>query len=326
MQGKVIHVATEDADGVIRAEDDKRYRYGVGDWASSERAAIGSSVDFEVDDERAKSIYCVPDGSDVALAGQANPSGRKVPALVISGLLLALGIGSLLAYQSGMFSSPASQGPLKTYNVTGLAKVRNLPTTQGSIVVRDLQPGDSFSGRVYLGPDGQSQWIKREGSEEYVSIINLAESEPKRVAPVNIPSTSQSLAGIPSNGGDQTVVMSAVQNITSYLVSGKLRLPSDMGAGLQCLVDGSHSLPPDAGAICREFKLVRYLNIGLTSADRANGISSSYRITISMVRWSGWNNRFEDKCAMYNYTILTNEQWSIQPNAAAESNFGHAVC
>ena len=182
MQGRVIHIAADDVDGVIRAEDQKRYPYSVGDWVSLEPAVVGSSVDFEVNDERAKSVYCVPNGNEAMPTGHTNVPKRIIPAIVIASLLLASGIGGLVAYQAGMFSSLGSHGPSKTYSVMNPAKVRNLPTTQGSMVVRELQPGDTFVGRIYLGPDGQSQWIKRDGAEEYVSIVNLAESEVPNVS------------------------------------------------------------------------------------------------------------------------------------------------
>ena len=183
MEGKIIHVATNADDGFLRAEDGNRYPYSFAAWASPHTPAIGSLVDFEIEGERATSVYGVPGAEHANYSDGATPPRRRIFALAIAGGLAALALGGVFAFNSGAFSSltAASHGPLKTLYALRLAKIRNLPTTDGSVVVGELKRGQNFHGRIYVGKDGQSQWIKREDAEEYVSVINLVDSPPPAI-------------------------------------------------------------------------------------------------------------------------------------------------
>lgn len=184
MQGHVIHVAVEESEGFIRAEDSLRYPYAMSDWISLELASVGALVDFELVVNRAMMVCKVPE----IIANQSNrilPIWKKKGFLVAASALALLTIGAGVAYETGMLTglTRESHGPIKTYQVLKLAKIRNMPTAQNSTVLGELNPGDRFVGRVYLAPDGQSQWIKSEGVEEYVSIVNLAEVPTPEAAP-----------------------------------------------------------------------------------------------------------------------------------------------
>lgn len=184
MQGQVIHVAMEGSEGFIRAEDSLRYPYEISDWISLEPASVGASVDFELVENRATQVCEVPPNV-TAGSNQSLPIWKKKWFLAAAGALALLTIGTGVVYNSGMFAGLASDphGPIKNYQAINLAKIRNMPTAQGSVVLGELNAGDRLVGRVYIAPDGQSQWIKREGVEEYVSIINLAEVPTPHVAP-----------------------------------------------------------------------------------------------------------------------------------------------
>ena len=187
MQGQVVHVAMEGSEGFIRAEDSRRYPYAMSDWISLEPASVGASVDFELVENLATMVCKIPE----IVAAQSNaalPFWKKKGFLAVAGALAFLIIGTGVAYESGILAGLTSEshGPTKTYQALKLAKIRNMPTAQNSVVLGELNPGDNFVGRVYLAPDGQSQWIKREGVEEYVSIINLTEVPTPQMASAGV--------------------------------------------------------------------------------------------------------------------------------------------
>lgn len=203
MRGQVVHIASDDSDGFIRGDDGNRYPFAVADWLATEPAIVGSSADFELTDGRATMVCAIPANAGSSLSGFAATLARH------KGLLIGLAAFALLlvalnaAMVRGMFSGVIGDehGPVKSYLVTGPAKVRNMPTTQGSTVLSQLNPGDSFSGQIYLGPDGKSQWIKKEGAEEYVSIVNLAEDMTTHQNPAQPPEQQSVLA----NGCDKII-------------------------------------------------------------------------------------------------------------------------
>ena len=302
MQGRIIHVATDDADGLIRAENNQRYPYGVGDWVSLEHAFVGSSVDFEADDERAKSIYFVPDSTDTAPTGSAGMPLRKIPAFVIACVLLVAGIGGAIIYQTGLFSTLGSHGPLKTYSVTHLAKIRNLPTTQGSAVTGELQPGESYSGRVYLGPDGQSQWVKRDGADEYVSIINLVESESSQdssvVAAQQI--TPGEVAAQPSVSQEDPDV-TQIKNIWINAIAS------------HCDAVGGYAGNPGRTSDCQNIKIVCIASNPVSDADIANGIEKKARLAVSLLTkitapYSSGEGKFADMYIIGSF-VMINGKW-----------------
>lgn len=177
MLGQVVHVATNEGDGFIRADDGNRYSYAIANWISPQPAVVGDSVDFEMAEDRATMVCAIPANAAPPLSGFVASIGLH------RGLLIGLAIFALLlialnaALVRGMFSSVTvdEHGPIKNYQATGPAKVRDKPTTEGSSVLVQLDPGQAWAGRIYLGPDGQSKWVKIEGSDAYVSIVNLTE-------------------------------------------------------------------------------------------------------------------------------------------------------
>lgn len=201
MRGQVIHVAIGESDGFIRAEDSHRYPYAISDWISSQPASIGALVDFELVENRAATICGIPEVVAIKSNSTVPAWKRRGFHIALVTVAVALVTGAGVAYKSGGLTASTSEshGPVKTYQAQKLAKIRNLPTAQGSNVIGELQAGNNFSGRVYLSPDGKSQWIKREGREEYVSIINLAELEESKKSDPAIASTSEAQPGIPSD-------------------------------------------------------------------------------------------------------------------------------
>ena len=191
MQGQVIHVAIEESDGFIRAEDSHRYAYAISDWISAQPATVGAIVDFELVENRAKMVCEVPQAIAVG-SSSTRPVWKKGAFHAVAGALAVLVAGVGVAYKSGLWTAQTSEshGPVKTYQAQNLAKIRNKPTAQNSTVLGELKPGDNFVGRVYLAPDGQSQWIKRDGVDEYVSIVNLAEIGAPQMASTGTPQNS----------------------------------------------------------------------------------------------------------------------------------------
>jgi TM2 domain-containing membrane protein YozV len=60
MRGQVLGVDTRTGDGIVTGEDGRRYSFRPADWAHKGEPAIGMYVDFDVDQNRALSIFPVP--------------------------------------------------------------------------------------------------------------------------------------------------------------------------------------------------------------------------------------------------------------------------
>lgn len=271
MRGQVVHIATDESDGFIRAEDGNRYSYAIADWISSEPVVVGASVDFEMAHDRATLVCAIPANAASPLSGFIASMGRH------KGLLIGLAIFALLlialnaALVRGMFNGVAGDdhGPIKSYQVTGLANVRNMPTAAGSNVLRQLNPGDIFSGRIYLSPDGQKQWVKSEGAEEYVSIVNLAEASKadEVVAPTSESAAAADNAVSPTSDADleqiKGVWLNAINN--------------------HCEAIGGSVDNPGSTSDCRNLTVVCATTEPVSTADSANGISKKVRIAVSLI-------------------------------------------
>ncbi len=72
MRGQVLGVDTRTGDGMVAGDDGRRYSFGPGDWADRGEPAVGMYVDFEIEQNRALSIFPVP--------GKLPPQARTSPA------------------------------------------------------------------------------------------------------------------------------------------------------------------------------------------------------------------------------------------------------
>lgn len=69
MRGQVLGVDTRTGDGLVAGDDGRRYRFTPADWAQRGEPAIGIHVDFEVEGDRALSVFPMP----------AAPAPRSTP-------------------------------------------------------------------------------------------------------------------------------------------------------------------------------------------------------------------------------------------------------
>jgi hypothetical protein len=84
MQGQILQV--EDEKGLILGDDGKRYGFSASDWRGSAPPVIGATVDYLVEDSRARQVFPVPQ--------QAFP---RPPHATSNAVLLGwIGIGCLL--------------------------------------------------------------------------------------------------------------------------------------------------------------------------------------------------------------------------------------
>ncbi|WP_010162661.1 TM2 domain-containing protein [Sphingomonas sp. PAMC 26617] len=66
MQGKVLGFDTNSAEGMISAEDGRRYAFTPADWRHRSPPQSGQRVDFEAQDGRATGIYVTGGGAMTA--------------------------------------------------------------------------------------------------------------------------------------------------------------------------------------------------------------------------------------------------------------------
>ncbi|WP_294329636.1 TM2 domain-containing protein [uncultured Sphingomonas sp.] len=88
MRGQVLGVDRTSGEGQISGEDGSRYVFTQEDWSDSRHPAVGVKVDFDVDGRRARRIFRLLDGQQVAA-----PVGE--PRNKILAVVLALFFGSL---------------------------------------------------------------------------------------------------------------------------------------------------------------------------------------------------------------------------------------
>ena len=60
MRGQVLGVDTRTGTGVVTGDDGRRYRFRPEDWAHRGEPAVGMYVDFDVEEDRALTIFPVP--------------------------------------------------------------------------------------------------------------------------------------------------------------------------------------------------------------------------------------------------------------------------
>lgn len=71
MRGQILGVDTRTGEGLVAGDDGRRYAFRQADWAARGEPAIGLQVDFEADQNRALSVFPVP---EAALPASAAPS------------------------------------------------------------------------------------------------------------------------------------------------------------------------------------------------------------------------------------------------------------
>lgn len=141
------------------------------------------------------------------VADDERPARALWPWLAGAAFLVAAGVFAYGYMQDGRGLTPISDtgpgtegtsiaapatiiNPRVALFVAADANVRDKPTTAGSNVVSKLKRGSEVKGDVVAGAKGD-QWLKLEGQEAYISMINLTKD-----APVALVSTSSSDATI----------------------------------------------------------------------------------------------------------------------------------
>ena len=96
MRGQVLGVDTRTGDGMVAGEDGRRYSFRPADWADRGEPAVGMYVDFEIEENRALSIFPVPGSSPAPAAAAAAPvpenDRNKYVAAILAFLLGTFGI------------------------------------------------------------------------------------------------------------------------------------------------------------------------------------------------------------------------------------------
>ena len=59
MKGKILDYNIQESKGIISGDDGQRYSFENKDWKASELPKVNQIVDFEVDENQAKSVYAI---------------------------------------------------------------------------------------------------------------------------------------------------------------------------------------------------------------------------------------------------------------------------
>ena len=59
MKGKILDYNIQESKGIISGDDGQRYNFENKDWKASELPKVNQIVDFEVDENQAKSVYAI---------------------------------------------------------------------------------------------------------------------------------------------------------------------------------------------------------------------------------------------------------------------------
>jgi len=87
MRGILIHYNAQTDQGLIRAEDGKRYAFYGQDWMSERRPSVNDEVDFEIDSTLAYDIYLLK-------AGRAPAPGFSPPSVDLSKIRASVSQGA----------------------------------------------------------------------------------------------------------------------------------------------------------------------------------------------------------------------------------------
>lgn len=78
MRGQILGVDRRTGEGQLAGEDGRRYRFRPDDWAHRGEPAIGLAVDFEPEENAARSIFPVPAAQSALAVAATDPA--SVPA------------------------------------------------------------------------------------------------------------------------------------------------------------------------------------------------------------------------------------------------------
>ena len=84
MRGTVLSFSVQSNQGYISGDDGKRYGFGGSDWKLSDTPTQGARVDFDMDSNRAISIYEDPDAAAPKTSKSRTTAG--ILALLLGGL------------------------------------------------------------------------------------------------------------------------------------------------------------------------------------------------------------------------------------------------
>ncbi len=90
MRGQVLGVDRSSGEGQISGEDGSRYVFTQEDWSDSRHPAVGAKVDFDIDGKRARRIFRLLDGAEIAVP--VGEPRNKIVAAVLAFFLGTLGI------------------------------------------------------------------------------------------------------------------------------------------------------------------------------------------------------------------------------------------
>ncbi|KQN26006.1 hypothetical protein ASE86_07495 [Sphingomonas sp. Leaf33] len=95
MRGQVLGVDRTTGDGQIAGDDGQRYRFRPEDWSDKLGPAVGATVDFDINESRALSIYHVPGSVPAHVAHAPDRPRRRTNRNKIVAALLAFFLGTL---------------------------------------------------------------------------------------------------------------------------------------------------------------------------------------------------------------------------------------
>ncbi|WP_333571946.1 TM2 domain-containing protein [Sphingomonas sp.] len=86
----MLGVDRSSGEGQISGEDGSRYVFTQEDWSDSRHPAVGAKVDFDIDGKRARRIFRLLDGAEIAVP--VGEPRNKIVAAVLAFFLGTLGI------------------------------------------------------------------------------------------------------------------------------------------------------------------------------------------------------------------------------------------
>jgi TM2 domain-containing membrane protein YozV len=95
MRGQVLGVDTRTGDGIVSGEDGRRYAFRPADWAARGEPAVGMQVDFEVQENRALTIFPVPGTTPAPAPEPYSPAVERARGDRLVAALLAFLLGTL---------------------------------------------------------------------------------------------------------------------------------------------------------------------------------------------------------------------------------------
>jgi TM2 domain-containing membrane protein YozV len=108
MRGQVLGVDTRTGDGIVSGEDGRRYAFKPADWAARGEPAVGMQVDFEIQENRALTIFPVPGTTPApvpAAYASAEPEGSERDKLIAALLAFLLGTLGIHRFYLGRIGS-----------------------------------------------------------------------------------------------------------------------------------------------------------------------------------------------------------------------------